>query len=116
MVNNKVLTKLLGSKRYIGSGKILTAGPDCVEWSDGSPLHPDQIKFLTISGRKCPVLKVEKVEVQEISWERTIKGQTEEVTIPSHTEYNLFFRTPKGLILEYTDRPGLVTRIVPVVE
>jgi hypothetical protein len=113
---NKILTKLLGSKRYIGSGKILTAGPDCVEWEGGSPLHPNQITQLTISGRKCPVLKVEKIEVQEISWQRTIKGQTEEVIIPSHTEYNLFFRTPKGSILEYTDRPGLVTQIVPVVE
>ena len=113
---NKVISKLLGSKRYIGSGKILTADPDCVEWEGGSPLHPDQITQLNIGGKKCPVLKMFKVEVKEVSWERTIKGQKEQVTIPAHTKYTLFFRTPKGLLLEYMDRPGLVTRIVPVVE
>jgi hypothetical protein len=113
---NKIISKLLGSKRYIGSGKILEAGPDCVKWEGDEPLHPDQITHLTIGGKKCPVVKAFKTEVKEVSWERgDTRGGLEQVTIPAHTKYTLFFRTPQGLILEYTDRPGLVGKIVPVV-
>lgn len=102
---NKIIKSQLGSGYTLGGGfhggQWLDASPMSVKWVNG-PLHPDDIESLNVDGVNCPVLKREKIEKEELSW--TTGGK--KFTIPAHTEYVLYFRTPSGRLM-YKDSPEL---------